>query len=147
MKTVPSAGEIGKVTAVEGNLAWVEITPQPACETCGAKLLCVADPSGKHIVKVNNSVRARVGQQVLVTEKSNFLLYLSVLQYGLPFSGFLAGILFINILGISFPLIPHEVSLFLGGLIGLAIGALLGHRQIIHLAKKGDTFFFITEIV
>jgi positive regulator of sigma E activity len=146
MKTVPPSGEIGEVTAVDGDLAWVEIIPQPVCEHCSAKLFCVVNPSGKHTLKVHNSLQARVGQQVVVSEKSNFLFRLSVLQYGFPFSGFLAGILLFNVLGITLPSIPNEVFLFLGGLLGLGLGALLGHHQIVRLTKKGEVFFYITEI-
>jgi positive regulator of sigma E activity len=146
MESRKTEQEIGIVTAIEDGQAWVEIVPQPACETCGAKIFCTPDLTGKRKLKVLNSIEAKVGQQVAIAESSKFLLYLSFLQYGLPLIGFLSGILITSLFSISFTFIPNELFLFSGGLAGLALCAVWGHFQVKKLAETRQVFFSIVEV-
>jgi positive regulator of sigma E activity len=139
--------EKGTVTAVLGSEAWVRMNVREVCENCTARILCVPDHAGKRMLKVSNTIQARVGQNVVITEKPEFLFYLSFLQYGIPIIGFSGGILIPFFLNLSIPFLPYVLSLFIFGLSGLGLCSLAGHRLISSLAKRGQTFFSISHPV
>ena len=74
--------EIGIVTALRDNDAIVELSIQESCESCGARMICVPDQSGKRRLRAANPLKAKIGSEVNITEKSNILLKVSFLQYG-----------------------------------------------------------------
>ena len=139
--------EVGIVTALQDNEAVVELSLQESCESCGARFICVPDQSGKRQLRVSNTVNASVGNHVTITEKSNFLLKVSFLQYGIPIIGFLLAIFLMNTLDLSSLPLPRELLLFIGGLAGLFISGSISRLFIEKLAETDSTFFEISRIV
>lgn len=146
MTSHSSEVEIGVVTELHDDDAIVELSIQESCESCGARMVCVADQSGKRKLRAANPFRAEVGSQVNIIEKSNFLLKVSLLQYGIPFLGFLLGIFFLNSTDLSIIPVPQELVLFLGGIAGMMLAALISRFYIEKLAKSNSTFFEISKI-
>ena len=138
--------EKGIVTSVQDNNAIVELSIQDACASCGARMVCIPDNTGKRRLKADNPLNAQVGNRVSITEKSNFLLKISFLQYGIPFIGFITAIFSLYSLEISVILIPVELVYFCGGLMGLVLGALISRYIIGRIAEKGGSFFIISKI-
>ncbi len=139
--------EIGLVTGVRGSDALVRLNLQPACATCGARILCVPDSSGNRIIRAANPLHAGVGSKVAISEQSGFLLKLSLLQYGIPLAGFLAGIFLMYTLEIDIDSLPAELIMFAGGIIGLFLGAVFSRLTAGKLAGSGETFFEIVRIL
>ena len=139
--------EVGVVTALQDDDAIVELSIQESCESCGARMVCVADQSGKRRLRAANTIRAGVGSQVNITEKSNFLLKVSFLQYGIPFLGFLLGIFLLYATDLTMIPVPEELVIFLGGIAGMMIAALISRYFIEKLAEGNSTFFVISKIL
>ena len=139
--------EIGIVTALQGDDAIVEIMGQEICETCGARLVCRPDQSGKRTLRAANSLGAKIGNEVYITEKSNILLKMSFFQYGLPFLGFMAGIFLLYATDLSMIPLPKELLLFLGGIAGLVISAFISRYYVKKMAEGNAHFFEITKIL
>ena len=142
-----SETENGVITSVENQDAIVELSIQEACQSCGARMVCVPDSAGKRQLKAANPLEARVGDRVAITEKSNFLLTVSFLQYGIPFLGFLTGIFSFYFIDLEAIPLPLELMWFIGGLIGLALGAFISRYYIEKLAEAGGSFFTISKIL
>jgi positive regulator of sigma E activity len=147
VNTRSSDAEVGIVTALIHDEAIVELSLQESCDTCGARMICVPDSSGKRRLRAANPLRANIGNQVAITEKSNFLLLVSFLQYGIPFVGFLIGIFAIYAIKLSLFSLPQELIMFLGGLLGLFGGALIARFYVERLAETTRSFFEIAEIL
>jgi positive regulator of sigma E activity len=139
--------EVGVVTALHDNDAIVELSIQESCESCGARMVCVADQSGKRRLRAANPIRAEIGSKVNITEKSNFLLKVSFLQYGIPFLGFMLGIFLLYSADLSIIPVPQELVLFIGGIAGMMIAALISRYFIEKLAEGNSTFFVISKIL
>ena len=147
MKTDAQEFETGIVRELENGQATVELNLQPACETCGAKVVCVPDQQGKRLLKVSNPLHAQVGNRVAISESSDFLLKISMVQYGIPFIGFIAGILICYGLNLNVAGIPQELIQFTGGLLGLGLSALLSRSLSQRLAEGNKAFFTVTKIL
>jgi positive regulator of sigma E activity len=147
MNSRSSEDEIGIVTAIQDSEAIIELSLQESCESCGARFICVPDQSGKRQLRVSNPLKAGIGNQVTITEKSNFLLKVSFLQYGIPFIGFLVSIFLLNLFDFSMIPIQKELILFLGGLGGLFIAGAIARLYIEKLAETDSTFFEISKII
>ncbi len=139
--------EIGVVTALQDNDAIVELSIQESCESCGARMVCVPDKTGKRRLRAANPLKAGVGSHVTITEKSNFLLQISFLQYGIPFIGFLIGVFLLYATDLSAIPVPQELVIFLGGIAGMMIAALISRFFIEKLAEGNSTFFEISKIL
>ena len=147
MTTRSSEDEVGIVTALRNNEAIVELSLQESCESCGARFMCVPDQSGKRQLRVSNSINANIGNHVAISEKSNFLLKVSFLQYGLPFIGFLIACVLLNAMDLSAIPVQRELTIFTGGIIGLFICGLVARLFIEKLAETDSTFFEISKIM
>ena len=147
VKTDSAEFETGVVTGVNDGFATVELNLQPACENCGAKVVCVPDQNGKRSLKVANPLHANVGSRVAISESSDFLLKVSMAQYGIPFTGFILGILILYLLNISIAGIAPELILFAGGLAGLGLSALISRLLTQRLAEGNRSFFTVTKIL
>jgi positive regulator of sigma E activity len=143
----PEEFETGIVTGVQGEEALVQLNLQEACETCGARVLCVPDSAGKRVLRAANPLHAKVGMRVAVSEQSGFLLKLSMLQYGIPFIGFIAGIFLLYFMPVTVASLPPELILFGGGLAGLFLGALISRQLADKIAGSGSSFFEIARIL
>lgn len=139
--------EIGIVSELKDGRAVVDLNFNEACESCGAKIICVPDQKGKRRLQVENKLNAKIGNQVTIAEKSNFMLKISFLQYGLPLIGFMAAILLFSRFNIKPAGIPAELILFLAGLLGLFLSALVARKIINKIARKDTSFFKISEIL
>ena len=139
--------EIGVVTALQDNDAIVELLIQESCESCGARIICVPDQSGKRRLRAENSILAEVGTQVNIREKSNFLLKVSFLQYGIPFLGFLSGIFLFYSFDFTINPLPQELIIFSGGIMFMLISALFSRLLIEKIAEGNSTFFVISKIL
>lgn len=139
--------EIGVVTALQDNDAIVELSIRESCESCGARMVCVPDQTGKRRLRAANPLKAGVGSHVTITEKSNFLLKISFLQYGIPFIGFLIGVFLLYATDLSAIPVPQELVIFLGGIAGMMIAALISRFFIEKLAEGSSTFFEISKIL
>ncbi|NOZ03724.1 MAG: SoxR reducing system RseC family protein [FCB group bacterium] len=133
----------GVVTKVEGHLAYVELESGDACESCGARNLCVPLSGGTRSIVAANPENARVGDRVTVEEQGQPVLTLSALQYGLPLLGFFIGILFVYGGLIRIPFLAPELGMFLSGLIGLGGGGVLAWWGIKRLSRRPGRFFTV----
>ncbi len=139
--------ETGIITQVQNGNAIVELNIQPACENCGARVLCVPDKDGKRALKVSNPLNAGVGNRVAISESSDFLLKVSAVQYGIPFIGFLLGIIVLYIIDFTIAGIHQELLFFAGGLAGLGISALISRNISKNMAESNRSFFTITKVI
>jgi sigma-E factor negative regulatory protein RseC len=139
--------ETGVITCFLGQEALVQFEMQAACKSCGAQVLCTPDQSGKRILKVANPLRAQVGSRVVISERGNFVFKMSFIQYGIPLIGFVLGIIIFNILEVEISKIAPELIMFLGGLIGLGLAALLARTLMHKLAQQGEALFTVSKIL
>ncbi len=133
----------GRVTALDGDQAQVEILIGDACTTCGARILCKPGSNDMNTLTAYNQVQAQIGDRVEVRESGNLLLKLSFLQYAVPLLGFTAGI-FIPYLIIGG---QNELLLFLLGCLGCGLGACITWLGMRSLAGNPQHFLTITSIV
>lgn len=84
--------EEGRVTAVDGNYAFVAARPSSSCDGCSQKGVChVLGGSGDMIIKAVNDVRAGIGDSVVVAVSSRTFLKASAVIYLLPVAALIAG--------------------------------------------------------
>mmetsp|Transcript_1529 Transcript_1529/g.1049 ORF Transcript_1529/g.1049 Transcript_1529/m.1049 type:complete len:147 (+) Transcript_1529:930-1370(+) len=77
--------EEGIVVRLKGATALVKTTRSSACESCTQKDSCVTDKNTKEMeVEVENFAGAQVGDSVVISIKTSFLLKLSFLLYVFP---------------------------------------------------------------
>jgi len=136
----------GKVTRVQGEMAFVQLPRTESCERCGAKILCAPDNRGDRGLLVRNPLGATVGQEVLITQSHDLLLQLSLMQYGLPLLGFLLGIFSLYWLPLSVTPIPKEVVYFLAGLAGMGICGRISWNWAKKAGKQANMYFEISKV-
>jgi positive regulator of sigma E activity len=137
----------GTVTHTNEHTAAVRLDRPDWCGTCAMKVWCHPEKDDVGTILVQNSLNAQVGQQVLVSEKSEFLLKISILQYGIPLVGFLLGIVFTYLAGVEIRTFPEELCLFLGGLLGLFLAGAVSYVWARTMAHKGQYYGEIREII
>jgi len=142
-----SGSETGIVKAIIDNEAIIELSAQETCESCGAKMICLPDGSGRRQLRASNPAHAHVGNLVAVSEKSNFLLLVSFFQYGVPLIFFFLFILTFYLTGMTLWSWPKELVWFFGGLAGIFCGALVSRFFLERLAASGSSFFEISDIL
>lgn len=121
--------ETGRVVALAGDQVWVQTIRTSACQSCSARSGCgqralAAVSSGRaNQVLVDNSVGARVGDEVVIGLDEQSLLNASLAVYGLP--------LVLMVLG---SLLAHnwvaasDLGAIAGAVSGLFLGFLLVQR-------------------
>ena len=137
--------DIGIITNINGNYATIIIIESTDdCKDCGIRFLCSPGSEKEKIIRLENTIDAKIGDRVAISEASNILLKLSFLQYGLPLIGFLLGI----VIGTQIPikLQPVEFYQFLCGLFGLGIAGIISYLIIKRMAKKPAKFFIFAKI-
>lgn len=136
--------DTGIVTNINGNYATITIDTDDSCKTCGIRFLCSPGSDKDKIITLENTIDAKVGDRVAISEASNILLKLSFLQYGLPLIGFLLGI----IIAIQFTinLQPVELYQFLCGLLGLGLAGVISYMIIKGMAKKPGKYLKFEKI-
>lgn len=133
----------GIITKIDGNILHISIKTDDNCEGCGIKFLCAPKAGEDKLIKLENSINGKVGDAVEISEASNVLLTLSILQYGLPLLGFLVGIFISYNMEISFK--PIELLQFILGMIGLGIAAGISYLIVKWIAKKPDKLYRIEK--
>ncbi|MAL99734.1 MAG: sigma E positive regulator RseC/MucC [Alteromonadaceae bacterium] len=88
----------GLVVAVEGLQAWVRVEREGSCQRCSARNGCgqrlmaeLSGPAKAQQVRVDNELRARVGDKVLLGLGEQTLLWASLKLYFLPLLGLILG--------------------------------------------------------
>jgi len=81
--------EKGVVVAVEGGKAKVEFTRTAMCKNCKA---CLKAGPDKMMVVVENTLNAQVGDTVAVAMNSSTFMEATLIMYGVPLLGLLAGV-------------------------------------------------------
>ena len=133
--------DTGSITKIDNDFATIIIDSTDDCKDCGIRFLCSPGSDNQKIITLENTIDAKVGERVAITEASNILLKLSFLQYGLPLIGFIIGIM----IAIRFTIVlqPIEFYQFLFGLLGLGLAGIISYLIINRMAKKpGDYFKF-----
>ncbi len=139
-----SVSDTGIITELEGNIATITFDITDNCKDCGIRFLCAPGSDEQKTIKLENTIGAKIGDEVIVSEASNVLLTLSFLQYGLPLIGFLIGIIISTFLNIIWH--PIELFQFLIGIVGLGIAGLISYLIVKRIAKKPDKLYNITKI-
>jgi len=134
----------GIITKIDGNILHITIKTDDNCEGCGIKFLCAPKAGEDKIIKLENSISGKVGDAVEISEASNVLLTLSILQYGLPLIGFLTGIFISYNMEVSFK--PIELFQFIFGMIGLSVAAGISYLIVKWIAKKPDKLYRIDRV-
>ncbi len=136
--------DTGIITKIDGNYATITIETTDSCKDCGIRFLCSPGSDKDKIITLENTIEAKVGDRVSISETSNILLKLSFLQYGLPLIGFLLGIIIATQINIK--LQPIELYQFICGLLGLGLAGLISYLIIKKMAKKPSKFFTFKKI-
>ena len=136
--------DIGIISIIKGNYATIPINNDDSCKTCGIRFLCSPGSDKDKIITLENTIDAKVGDRVTVSEASNILLKLSFLQYGLPLIGFLLGAVFGTQIQIQWQ--PVELYQFLCGLLGLGFAGIISYMIIKGMAKKPGKLFKFNKI-
>ena len=134
----------GIITEVDGNILTISIKTTDNCDGCGIKFLCSPKSGEDKIIKIENTIDGKVGDTVEVSEATNVLLILSLLQYGLPLIGFLSGI-FISY-NLEFGFKPVELFQFICGLIGLGIAGGISYLLFKWIARKPDKLYRVRKV-
>lgn len=115
--------ERGRVIALKGDQIWVQTIRQNACTSCSARHGCgqralASVTAGRaNQVLVDNSLGARVGDEVMVAIDESTLLRASLLVYSVPLLGLVLG----AVLGHQSVPGSDGPAIVFGGL-GLALG-------------------------
>jgi len=125
----------GYVVEIKGHQATV-LCLHNTCNECGARLFCRPNGSAEQRLVAHNPIGAHVGDRVEVVMNGSFLLRLSMLQYGLPLVGFLAGVFLFAFLPLPPGAVPHELAMFGGGLLGMFAFGLISSWRIKRIATK-----------
>ena len=136
--------DTGKITKIDDNFATIAIDSTDDCKDCGIRFLCSPGSEKEKIIRFENTIDAKIGDRVAISEASNILLKLSFLQYGLPLIGFFLSI----VIGTQIPikLQPIEFYQFLCGLFGLGLAGIISYLIIKRMAKKPSNYFKFDKI-
>ena len=129
---------------MDNNFVTIAIDSTDDCKDCGIRFLCSPGSDKVKTITLENTVDAKVGDRVAISETANILLKLSFLQYGLPLIGFLLGIITASQLNIN--LQPIELYQFLCGLLGLGLAGIISYMIIKGMAKKPGEFFKFDKV-
>ncbi len=138
--------EIGTVKSISNGRTVVELKPSEVCESCSARILCRPGNDGKHEMVVLNTINARPGDMVELTETGHLLLILSLMQYGLPLLGLLVGIFLVYGFNPNLSGIRIEVIMATTGFLGLLLGGGLAYIGLKYISRTIDSVFKITAV-
>ena len=132
------------ITKIDDNFVTIIIDSTDECKDCGIRFLCSPGSDKDKTIILENTINAKLGDRVAVSEASNILLKLSFLQYGLPLIGFLLGI--ITATQINIKLQPVELYQFICGFLGLGIAGIISYLIIKRMSKKPGKYFKFEKI-
>ena len=121
--------EIARVVATEDDQAIIVVEKTSSCSSCQAKGACGTSSLAAYFnfqppkLTVDNTLNARVGDQVIVGMPENVLVAGSFLLYIVPLLSLILFALFASFFLESFwPGVDTELSQVIAGLVGLGIG-------------------------
>ena len=129
--------ELGVVSSIEGDFAYVDAQRQSGCSGCASSSGCgtsalatLFTSTSQSAIKVRNTFNVKVGDQVILTLDESRLIKHSFMAYGVPLIGlFLCSVLFsmlsVHFLGSSER--GADIAAIIGGFIGVALGWWLTH--------------------
>lgn len=107
------------VLSLQNGFAEVSVLPNNACDDCSAKIICSPDNNNRNLLRVDNSLGAKVGDNVKIQIKGKSILFESFNLYGIPLIILIIGILLGMFLFAGYRLIELYSVLFGIGLISL----------------------------
>lgn len=140
----------GKVESIEGNYAIILMLPQRSPSRYSLPILPVIPLKTRNEpvrIPVPNTLNAKPGDLIELTEMSSFLLKLSSIQYGVPGMGFIGGLIagyFFHPQSLPFPMEVYQFFLGLGGLIS---GGFISYKWSKKLASKPEKFYRMERIL
>lgn len=137
---------MGKVIEVDGDYAILEMKESDACAGCGARSVCTAGKAGNRCMRIRNTLNAKIDDLVAFDTSETQQIQINLMQYGLPFLGFVIGLLgyfYLIAEKISF---PPEIGAFAAGLL-LMIGFGLITRAWSEKKSKSLSLHRMTKIV
>ncbi len=140
----------GKVESLKGELAIVLMMPQRSPSRYSLPLFPVLPLKTRNEpvrIPVLNTLDAKPGDLVELTETSSFMIQLSSIQYGIPSIGFIGGLVagyYFHPQTLPFPL---EIYQFLLGLGGLILGGFIGFKWAKALASRPEKFYRMERVL
>ncbi len=140
--------ETGVVRGIRDEIAEVELHSNEACDHCGAKHICRPGANGKRILRLPNTLGAKVGDTVNIEQQGANQLRLTTIQYGLPLLSFLIGV-FIGslVLPDSMLFLPRDLSSFLMGIALLLLSGLFIRHWTTHKSRQNFHVFRMDSIL
>ena len=109
--------EIATVISAENGWLTVELESRDACHSCGAKMLCRPNDSGKRILKIRATQATLPGDRVVIEQIGGNQLKIALVQYGLPLMTFLGTIIIASrVITEPWKSLPAEVVQFICGI-------------------------------
>lgn len=137
----------GTVVKLDGTNAHILIKTGDQCKTCGARVLCSPESDKERIIIADNSIGAAIHDEVTIEETGSITLILSALQYGLPFLGFILGIVAAYLFYTDMGSVPKEIVQFTGGLIGIIILGSVSRYYMKKMSKNVGKYLAVKEII
>ncbi|MBC8213528.1 MAG: SoxR reducing system RseC family protein [Candidatus Marinimicrobia bacterium] len=135
----------GIVREINGEIANVELLVEDSCEHCSVKIICKSGGNDNHSVTALNSIDAKVGDTVVISETENLFLKFSLIQYGIPLLGFLTGMFLVFWINPQLN-ISQEIVMFISGLVGLSVSFFIAKYLIQKITSGKDYCFETTKI-
>lgn len=126
--------EDAQVVSTSGDTALVAIKPRSGCGSCDVKGACGTSiiaglfPSRNRTFIVENTLKAEVGQEVIVGLNESVLQRASLIIYLLPVMGLILGAILGGYLAERYFFFPAEPASIVAGLSGMAIAFVLVNR-------------------
>ncbi len=131
--------EQGQVVSVEDAFAYVQVRPQTGCSGCSASSSCGISAlagyfkTGKRgLIKVENRLKAQVGDQVELSLDQSHLIKQAFMAYGVPLLGLFVFAILFKQLALSVFILSsggQELATIIGGGVGLLSGWYFIHKR------------------
>jgi len=139
--------ETGIIVNINDNIADIELLENDLCHSCGARMICRPGDLGKRILKLKNTLNAKIGDKILIEQSDKNQLKLAFMQYGFPLLAFLVAVVLAGLF-IRVPLIgiPAEIIQFIIAALMLFLAGLLTRRWAVKKASTNFSVFSMKEI-
>lgn len=133
--------EEGVVLKIEPTCIYVLMKEKSHCAKCG---VCIKDERKRFILRLNNSVRVKVGDKVKVSLEFKYILAASFIIYIVPLFGLLLGYFLGCGLTFLIKINYEQVIEVILSILGLIVAFIIIHQYDKRLFKKGK---FTAKIV
>jgi sigma-E factor negative regulatory protein RseC len=136
--------EIGLVTKIENNIAWVNTQSKLACSSCQVSSTCGNGILEKYLAgkifisKIDNEIGAKVGDEVIIEIPKSSVTKASLLIYGIPLFSLMLGAFLGELLFTS-----ELMSIFLS-IVCMALGLFAIH---LYNRKLASSEIFVPKMV